>query len=152
MALLWKCCWSHFVSDVLPSLSTPQFSERQRASPGMSLVIQVSRPAPPCAPPCRSGLHLRSLLHTGDAGLHDNSAADPRFLSKKGGPLDLCFGTKWNPGNLQENNPDRPGDCHLLIARVNGKTTAAACASTRGPIGRRLIPKKAPRQILVVGL
>ena len=67
---------------------------------------------------------IQGAFRTGDAKLLDNSAADPRFLFKKGGALDLCFSTKWDPGNLQENNPYRPGDCRLLIAKVNGKPTA----------------------------
>ena len=67
---------------------------------------------------------IHGAFRTGDAKLLDNSAVDPRFLFKKGGALDLCFSTKWNPGNLQENNPYRPGDCRLLIAKVNGKPTA----------------------------
>ena len=67
---------------------------------------------------------IHGAFRTGDAKLLENSAADPRFLFKKGGALDLCFSTKWNPGNLQENNPYRPGDCRLLIAKVNGKPTA----------------------------
>ena len=58
------------------------------------------------------------------AWLLDNSAAGPRFLFKKGGALDLCFGTKWNPGNLQENNPYQEGDCRVLIAKVQGLPTA----------------------------
>ena len=52
------------------------------------------------------------------------AAADPRFLFKFGGALDLYFGTKWDPGNLQENNPHRPTDCRLLIAKIKGKPTA----------------------------
>ena len=52
------------------------------------------------------------------------AATDHRFLFKFGGALDLYFGAKWDPGNLQENNPYRPTDCRLLIAKVKGKPTA----------------------------
>lgn len=67
---------------------------------------------------------IHAAFRTGDAKLLDNSAADPRFLYKKGGALDLYFGAKWNPGNLQENNPYQEGDCRVLIAKVQGKPTA----------------------------
>jgi len=36
----------------------------------------------------------------------------------------LYLGAKWNPGNLQENNPYQPGDCRLLVAKIKGKPTA----------------------------
>jgi len=67
---------------------------------------------------------IHAAFRSGDPKLLDNSATDPRFLFKFGGALDLYFGAKWNPGNLQENNPYQPGDCRLLIAKIKGKPTA----------------------------
>ena len=65
-----------------------------------------------------------AVFRTGDAKLLDNSAADPRFLFKFGGALDLCLGAKWDPGNIQENNPYQEGDCRVLIAKVKNKPVA----------------------------
>jgi len=67
---------------------------------------------------------IQAAFRSEDPKLLDNSATDPRYLFKFGGALDLYFGAKWNPGNLQENNPYQPGDCRLLIAKIKGKPTA----------------------------
>ena len=63
-------------------------------------------------------------LRTNDPTLLDNVAADPRYLFKFGGAIDLFFGAKWNPDNLSENNPYQEGDCRVLIAKIKGKPTA----------------------------
>jgi len=52
---------------------------------------------------------IHAAFRTGDPKLLDNSATDPRYLFKFGGALDLYFGAKWNPGNLQENKPYQTG-------------------------------------------
>jgi len=61
---------------------------------------------------------------TNDPTLLDNVAADPRYLFKFGGAIDLFFVAKWDPGRVSENNPYQEGDCRVLIAKIKGKPTA----------------------------